>query len=81
MAGLFVGLIVVVGMGVAVAASLAAYAQRHWMTGRTPVVAAGTPGPARRSYFVRPLGDVAGFGEQLRDAPLRYGYLEGRRAG
>ena len=79
MAALFVGMVAVAVTVVAVASSLAAYAQRRWAKER--IADAGTVRPARPSYFFRPLGDVAGFGEQLRDVPARYGYAEARRAG
>ena len=74
MAALFFGMIVVAGVGIAVASSLAAYAQRHWTTSRPQLAAVG----ARMNTFSRPLGDVAGFGEQLHDAPVRYGYTGAR---
>ena len=77
MVAVFFGMIVVAGAGVAVASHLAAYAQRHW-TGR-PQVAAEFAG-AMRPRAARPLGDVAGFGEQLRPAAERYGYA-GARSG
>ena len=42
-------------------------------------VASGLAAYAQRNWTTsRPLGDVAGFGEQLHDAPVRYGYTEAR---
>ena len=75
MVAVFFGMIVVAGAGVAVASHLAAYAQRHWT--RQPQLADGTTG-ALRPRTVRPLGDVAGFGEQLHTSAVRYGYAEAR---